>query len=374
VLEFCAELCGDVTPCGCLGGSYNTLVALIAQWNGQFGWEAHCDTQCGPIPSECLCTEESCRFTCGFLHQQGTFENAQLTELTTRREGSPETVEALSWQADERRLTMTTRTEANPTVQTRTIEFNEHLFVVLDERDDDSDGVVDRRDRSVMDDAGAQVLVEQDLDGDGIVDRIRHQACEPPNYSCEPGRYRIAPAPVSTEPGPPGTWYRIASMAHARIGHSATVLADGRVLVVGGIAIPPEGDAGGTSELFDPLSNGWVEGPRLNAPRSGHVAVALPDGRVVVIGGRDNDLEPVATYEIFDPASNTWESGEGEPPLIGDETSDRADSRPDVPPTLEARAHHRIVTLRDGRILAIGGSTNRAANRVEAYMPVNTQP
>ena len=67
-------------------------------------------------------------------------------------------------------------------------------------------------------------------------------------------------------------------MVHGGGGEStATLLRDGTVLVVG------YNDAG---ELFDPNNGTWTAtGKSLEHPRHSHVAVLLPDGKVLVAGG-----------------------------------------------------------------------------------------
>lgn len=77
------------------------------------------------------------------------------------------------------------------------------------------------------------------------------------------------------------------NMTGARTLHSATKLADGRVLVCGGaqgtLTAPTSVDG---VELFDPSTNGWSLLPNLTSPRSGHNAALLPDGTVLLLGGQ----------------------------------------------------------------------------------------
>jgi hypothetical protein len=77
--------------------------------------------------------------------------------------------------------------------------------------------------------------------------------------------------------------------------HTATLLADGRVLLFDGSAsIPPE--------IYDPATDTWTP---TGLPNRGHflsTAVRLPDGRVLVFGGIWSDK----TAEIFDPMTNAW--------------------------------------------------------------------
>jgi hypothetical protein len=86
-----------------------------------------------------------------------------------------------------------------------------------------------------------------------------------------------------------GTWALTANATYQRSGHTATLLQNGKVLVVGGLVItetppPPPLNAGAT-ELYDPLLGRWEATPPLNRPRSGPAATLLSDSRVLVVGG-----------------------------------------------------------------------------------------
>lgn len=105
-------------------------------------------------------------------------------------------------------------------------------------------------------------------------------------------------------------------------GHSATVLADGRVLVVGGF--DGQSGSGGITfavsraEIYDPVSNSWTEASDSGQPRRGHAAVLLDDGRVLVAGGSEGTdtrwpwpprppvLEPLLEAQIYDPVTDQW--------------------------------------------------------------------
>ncbi len=85
-----------------------------------------------------------------------------------------------------------------------------------------------------------------------------------------------------------------------RVDHTATLLPGGMVLVVGGQA---GRGASATGELVDP-TRGVVARLPLSRPRSGHTATLLLDGSVVVLGGRDEEGRARADGEIFEvPAS-----------------------------------------------------------------------
>src|SRR5690606_2491740 len=109
--------------------------------------------------------------------------------------------------------------------------------------------------------------------------------------------------------------------------HTATLLDDGRVLVVGGVALI-EKDEGvvvetlASAEIFDPRrpNEPWqlVAGNDrgLTEGRAFHTAtLRRADGRVIVIGGRnivDGETAILGTAEIFDPDQGRFELNPGD--------------------------------------------------------------
>ncbi|MCB0713230.1 MAG: T9SS type A sorting domain-containing protein [Ignavibacteriae bacterium] len=103
-------------------------------------------------------------------------------------------------------------------------------------------------------------------------------------------------------------WELTDSLRYRRFVHTATRLADGRVLVVGGSCMSGEAEDPNNynppSEIYDPVTETWSEAPPLSTPRWGHTAVLLEDGRVLIAGGS----YPAGTMcEIYNPQSNTFE-------------------------------------------------------------------
>jgi hypothetical protein len=93
-----------------------------------------------------------------------------------------------------------------------------------------------------------------------------------------------------------------------------TLLADGRVLVLGGRTVgtspggPPEDDVA-SAEIYSPATGKFSATGSMSRPREGHTATLLPDGRVLVAGG--NTLQQVttstngdtsSTAELYDPS------------------------------------------------------------------------
>jgi N-acetylneuraminic acid mutarotase len=103
----------------------------------------------------------------------------------------------------------------------------------------------------------------------------------------------------------PGTWGSAASMATARYYPTGTLLNDGRVLVSGG-----QGTGGvylSSAELYTPDSGSgsWSAAGSMSTGRYGQTATLLADGRVLVTGGK-NGTTFLASAELYDPATNTW--------------------------------------------------------------------
>lgn len=144
-------------------------------------------------------------------------------------------------------------------------------------------------------------------------------------------------------------WSALGNQFCSRSEHTATRLADGRVLVLGGVATD------GTAE--QKRGEIWVPGAGARLPlvallshRQGHTATELADGRVLVVGGRDATTGAVlATAELFDPATETTTA-------TGSMTN--------------ARSTHAAVRLADGKVLVMGGEGAASAiASCEVYDP-----
>jgi hypothetical protein len=110
------------------------------------------------------------------------------------------------------------------------------------------------------------------------------------------------------------TWSTTASMAVARMGQCATLLANGQVLVAGGSTDFAAVLFTTTSELFDPTTTTWTATGSLNAIRtcsdgtgdsSAGTATTLGNGQVLVVGGYQQ-IANEATAEVYDPVAGTW--------------------------------------------------------------------
>lgn len=103
-----------------------------------------------------------------------------------------------------------------------------------------------------------------------------------------------------------GKWTLAGAMSQHRSNHTLTLLADGRVLAAGGIEFLGEGDyvALSTTEIFDPDTNTWSPGPELSQPRANHSATLMPDGSVLIVGGiseRNGEKHLTLSTEFIEP-------------------------------------------------------------------------
>ncbi len=134
------------------------------------------------------------------------------------------------------------------------------------------------------------------------------------------------PAPLAALTS--GTWTRTGSMGAARLGHTATLLDDGRVLVAGGT----DGHGGilASAELYDPATGRWTATGGMLQARAYHTATRLAGGEVLVTGGQGAG----AGAELYNPSAGSWFA-------TGSMT--------------QARSHHAAVALADGQVLVAGG-------------------
>jgi N-acetylneuraminic acid mutarotase len=118
-----------------------------------------------------------------------------------------------------------------------------------------------------------------------------------------------------------------------RTQHTATLLGDGRVLIVGGV-----NNNGGVTgiEIYDPATNLFTFKINMAASRWAHSATLLQNGKVLIVGGNSNGPFPVPNGEVYDPVQNT------------------------LTPTSESiqalRSQHAAFLRADGKVMVVGGT------------------
>lgn len=153
----------------------------------------------------------------------------------------------------------------------------------------------------------------------------------------------------------------VAPMTIRRWSHTATTLADGRVLVTGGrtASTSATGVVLATAEIYDPATNAWTEtAGAMSVGRRSHAATLMPDGKVLISGGGSgvstSSSMPLASVELFDPATGMFT-------VIGNMT--------------QPRSAHSAFLLDDGTVLITGGSTGMGTlyptTTAEVYNPAD---
>ena len=144
-----------------------------------------------------------------------------------------------------------------------------------------------------------------------------------------------------------------ADLNTARMAHATFTLANGKVVVTGGWDPTAPGTGFDpvykTTEIYDPVARQFSAGPDMNFPRRHHVATQLRDGRFLITGGlqlRGNGFGASTNAEIYDPNTNTFS----------------VTGRMNV-----GRWLHSATLLSDGRVLIAGGRDNNCTGTCPVY-------
>src|ERR1051326_7110093 len=138
------------------------------------------------------------------------------------------------------------------------------------------------------------------------------------------------------------------SMTRPRQNHTATLLPNGQVLVAGG----RDGtNILASAELFDPASGTWSLTSSMGFQRAWHAATLLQSGKVLVTGGYDAS-NALATEEVYDPATGLWS--------------------PIAPMATKRSGGHTATLLPSGQVLVAGGADGTDdVSTAELYDPVS---
>src|SRR5262245_48937999 len=107
------------------------------------------------------------------------------------------------------------------------------------------------------------------------------------------------------------SWTLTGELNIGRYDHTATLLPDGKVLVAGGKGSDTCFAPTSSAELYDPVSGTWTPTGSLSTARARHTATLLQNGLVLVAGGYAGGLgrsvaDPLNSAELYDPATGTW--------------------------------------------------------------------
>ncbi|CAF0903896.1 unnamed protein product [Adineta ricciae] len=137
-----------------------------------------------------------------------------------------------------------------------------------------------------------------------------------------------------------GNWTKAGDMNFARSSHTATMLSNGMVLVTGGTYH-------NITELYNPSTGNWTVRGNMNFPRYDHTATMLSNGNVLVTGGRDTNNVKLNSAELYDLSTDSWK-------MIKNMST--------------RRCYHTASLLPNGSVLVIGGSDgSRCLNTAEYY-------
>jgi len=129
-----------------------------------------------------------------------------------------------------------------------------------------------------------------------------------------------------------GTFAATGSMSVGRNSQTATLLASGKVLIAGGQAVG--GGALATAELYDPNSGTFTATGTMAAARGLHTATLLANGKVLIAGGSNFAGATLATTELYDPVTGSF-------------TASNSMASP--------RIFHTATLLSNGNVLVTGG-------------------
>jgi len=153
-----------------------------------------------------------------------------------------------------------------------------------------------------------------------------------------------------------GTWSSTGAMSTVRASHTATLLPNGKVLVAGGYytccSAPVGVELGSnyyylsSAEIYDPTTGSWSNTGSMSTARYSHTATLLTNGKVLVAGGSGNFAGgPGSSAELYDPGTGTWST-------TGSMNA--------------SRSGHTATLLTNGNVLVAGGSGLSSA---EVYDP-----
>ena len=169
-----------------------------------------------------------------------------------------------------------------------------------------------------------------------------------------------------------GTFSPTGSLTATRGGETATLLQDGRVLITGGDNCGDAEHAGiwASAELYDPATGTFSPTGSMGTPRACHTATLLADGRVLITG-RHHGAEPARLpCRSCSPRTRTAITAETVPNVLASaELYDPATGTFSPTGSMSVfRDRHTATLLQDGRVLVVGGGGEGYASRTSAEL------
>jgi WD40 repeat protein len=144
-----------------------------------------------------------------------------------------------------------------------------------------------------------------------------------------------------------GTFTATGSMITVRYGHTATLLPNGKVLVAAGA----NNDAPyylASAELYEPTTGAFTATGSMTTAQLFHTATLLPNGKVLVAGGVNNGSTALSSAALYDPVAGTFTT---------------------TGPMNTARYLPTATLLPNGKVLIAGGYNGGYLSSAELYDP-----